>query len=106
MPVSVCRKVKPDRPVFDPTETNPQGSRQDFAWMKVVTEAYCDARRGVHGPLVSATKSNLMDQCLTLKKLTLKEAGRILPGQNLSQRLTVMLRGVYMAHDCLPQSQT
>ena len=39
-----------------------------------------------------------MGQCLTQPKVTLKEAGRILPGQNLSQRPTVMLQGVYMAH--------
>ena len=32
---------------------------------------------GVHGPQVSAAKSNLMGQCLTQPKLTLKEAGRI-----------------------------
>ena len=54
--------------------------------------------RDVHGPQVSAVKSNLIDQCLTQFKQPLKEAGMILPGQNLSQRPTVILAGVYMAH--------
>ena len=66
--------------------------------MEVVEEAYHIVTRDVHGPRVSAAKSNLIGQCLTQFKLTLKEAGRFLPGQNLSQRPTVMLGGVYMAH--------
>ena len=56
--MSVCRKVKPDGSVFDPAETKPQGSREDFA------------------------------------------------RKELSKRPTVMLQGVYMAHECLPESQT
>ena len=97
-PTSVCHKVKPNGSVFDTAETNPQGSRQDFSQMEVVEEAYHIVTRDVHGPQVSAAKSNLIGQCLTQFKLTLKEAGRFLPGQNLSQRPTVMLGGVYMAH--------
>ena len=61
--MSVCHKVKPDWSVFHTAETHPQGSRQDFARMEGVKEAYHDVMRGVHGPRVSATKSNLMDQC-------------------------------------------
>ena len=56
--MSVCRKVKLDRSVFDPAETHPQGSRQDIA------------------------------------------------STELSKRPTVMLQVLYMAHECLPQSQT
>ena len=77
--------------MFDPEETNPQGSRQDFAQTEVVKAAYLDVTTDVHGPRVSAAKSNLMGQCLTQLKLTLKEAGRILPGRKLAQRPTVML---------------
>ena len=66
--------------------------------MDVVKKAYHDVMIGVHGQELSAAKSNLMGQCLTQFKLSLKEAGRILPGQNLSQRPTVMLIGVYMTH--------
>ena len=74
--------------------------------MEVVTEAYHDVIRGVQGPRLSATKSNLMGQCLTQPKLTLKEARRFFPRKKLSQRPTLMLQGMYMAHECLPQSQT
>ena len=101
-----CCEVKPDGSVFDPAKTNPQGSRLDFTWTEVVTGAYPDVTIGVQCPRVSATKSNLMGQCLTQKKLTLKEAGRILPKKKLSHRPTMMLQGMYMAHECLPQSQT
>ena len=104
--MTVWCKVKPDGSVFDPEETNPQGSRQDITQKEVVREAYHDVKRGVHSPGLSATKSNLMGQCLTQSKLTLKEAGRFFPRKNLSQRPTMMLRGMYMAHECLLQSQT
>ena len=77
--MSVWCKVKPDGSVFDPAETNPQGSRQDFFQTKVVREAYRDVTRDVHGPQVSPAKSNLMGQCLTQPKQTLKEADIILP---------------------------
>ena len=77
--MSVCREVKHDGQVFDPAKANPQGSRQDFTWTEFVTEAYHDVTIGVQCPLVSGAKSNLMGQCLTQPKLTLKEAGRILP---------------------------
>ena len=77
--MSVCCKVKPDRPVFDPSQTHPQVSRQVFAWTEFVTEAYCDVSRGVHCPLVSAEKSKMMGQCSTQPKQTLKEADIILP---------------------------
>ena len=83
-----------DGSVFDPAETNPQGSRQDFAQTEVVKVVYHDVMRDVHFPQVSATKSNLIGQCLTQLKLTLKEAGRILPRKKLSQRPTMMLQGV------------
>ena len=43
----------------------------------IIKKNYRDVTRGVHGQRVSATKSNLMGQCLTQPKLTLKEAGRI-----------------------------
>ena len=72
----------------------------------IIKKTYHDVTRGVHGQQVSATKSKLMGQCLIQPKLTLKEAGRILPGRKLSKRPTMMLRGVYMAHEYLPQSQT
>ena len=104
--MSVCSKVRPDGSVFDPAETNPQGSRQDIARKEFVTEAYCDVTRGVHGPRLSATKSNLMGQCLTQPKLTLKEAGRFFLREKLSQRPNLILQGMYMAQDFLPQSQT
>ena len=41
-------------------ETNPQGSSHDFAFTEVVKKVYCDVTRDVHGPRVSAAKSNLM----------------------------------------------
>ena len=106
MPTSVCHKVKPDGSVFDSTEIHPQGSRQDIAQKEFVTEAYRDVTRGVHGPQLYATKSNLMGKCLTQSKLTLKEAGKFFPREKLSQRPTLMLQGMYMAHKCLLQSQT
>ena len=81
--------------MFDPAETNPQGSRQDIAQKEFVTEAYCDVTRGVHGPRLSATKSNLMGQCLTQPKLTLKEAGRIFLREKLSQRPNLILQGTW-----------
>ena len=56
MATSVWCKVKPDGSVFDPEETNPQGSRQEIAQKEVVTEAYHDVTMDVHGPRVSATK--------------------------------------------------
>ena len=46
--MSVCHKDKPDGPVLDPTETNPQGSRQDFMRIEVFKSAYHDVTRGVH----------------------------------------------------------
>ena len=58
--MTVCNKVKSDGLVFDPVKTNPQGSRQDIAQKEFVTEDYCDVTRGVHGPRLYATKSNLM----------------------------------------------
>ena len=93
--MSVCSKVRPDGSVFDPAETNPQGSRQDIAQKEFVTEAYCDVTRGVHGPQLSATKSNLMGQCLTQPKLTLKEAGRFFLREKLSQRPNLILQGTW-----------
>ena len=60
--MSVCHKFKPDGSVFDPEETNPQGSRLDFTWKEVVTEAYRDVTIGVQCPRVSDAKSNLMGQ--------------------------------------------
>ena len=100
--MSVCHKVKPDGSVFDTEETNPQGSRQDIAQKEVVTEAYHDVTMDVHGPRVFPTKSNLMGECLTQPKLTLKEAGRILPGLKLTKRPNKMLLVLHMAHVCLP----
>ena len=85
--MSVCHKVKPDGSVFDIAKAHPQGSRLYFAQMEVVKEAYHDVMRGVHGPRLSATKSNLMGQCSTQPKLTLKEAGRILPRWNCQKGL-------------------
>ena len=77
-----------------------------FSEREVVTEAYLDVSRDVHGQQVSVAKSKMMGQCLTQKKLTLKEVGRILPRQKLSKRPTLMLQQMYMAHGYLPQSQT
>ena len=48
--MTVCHKVKPDGSVFDPTEINPQESRQDIVQKEVVTEAYHDVTMDVHGP--------------------------------------------------------
>ena len=89
--MTVCNKVKPDGLVFDPAKTIPQGNRQVFSKREVVTEAYLDVTRDVHGPQVSAAKSNLMGQCLTQLKLTLEEVGRILPRRKLSKWYTMML---------------
>ena len=61
--MSVCPKVKLDGSVFHTAEAHPQGNRQDFAQMEGVKEAYHDVTRGIHGPRVSAAKSNMMGQC-------------------------------------------
>ena len=104
--MSVWCKVKSDGSVFDPVETNPQGSRQDIGQKEIVTEAYLDVTRDVHGPQVSTAKSNLMGQCLIQPKLTLKEAGGSLRGWKFSKLPTMMLQGVYISYECLSQIQT